>query len=229
MSNEEIDYWKEPEFDESQISSCCFAQSDFKIVFPDYRSSYLKQIWPKVTDLLKAKRIDCELNLIERYMFVKTTDKTYDPYIIIRARDFIKLLSRSVPLEKAKLILNDDMYCEIVKLSSFVSNKEKLIKRRQRLIGPDGSTLKAIEILTKCYVCLCGQTAAIIGPWKGLRKCYKLIVDAMKNFHPVYRLKELMIERELAKNPEMKDKDWSLYLPKFKKSLKPVGKRNSQS
>jgi ribosomal RNA assembly protein len=193
-------------------------ESSFATLFPKYREAYLRQVWPVVTRNLDQCGLACELNLVEGSMTVRTTKRTNDPFCILKARDLLKLLSRSLPVAQALKILQDDWQCDIVKIGGLVRNKERFVKRRQRLVGPDGSTLKALELLTGCYILVQGNTVSVMGnSWKGLKQARRVVVDCMKNVHPVYHLKRLMIEKELSKDPALADQDWSRFLPQFQK------------
>ena len=46
--------------------------------------------------------ISADIDYVEGSMTVATKREAWDPYMIVRARDMIKLLSRGVPMEQAK-------------------------------------------------------------------------------------------------------------------------------
>ena len=219
----EID-WSRP-FQKGDMKSKLLEESVFKVLFPHYREKYLSDNWEKIKGKLDPLGIKVEVDYKEGVLTVRTTDETWDPVAILRARDAMKLLARSVPIEQAFRVLQDGIDSRILIIGKNIRNQERFNKRRQRLLGPNGSTLKALELLTNCYILVQGHTVAIIGEARGIQDATRVVLDCMNNIHPVYHIKILMVKRELMSNPDMAHEDWDRYLPKIKKSVKQVKKQ----
>lgn len=198
----DVNHWEVQPWDDTTSSDALpggrlLEESSFATLFPKYREKYLREVWPLVTRSLSKHGIDCELNLVEGSMTVRTTRKTSDPYIIVKSRDLIKLLARSIPAPQALKILNDEYHCDIIKIGGLVRNKERFVKRRNRLIGPEGATLKALELLTQCYILVQGNTVSVMGSHKGESKSVFVFVFLCKHFTSIIitRTSILLIHR----------------------------------
>ena len=59
-------------------------------------------------------------------------------------------------LQRAVLILDDGLACDTIKVGNIMRNKDRFVKCLQHILEPGGSTLKAVELLTQCYILVQG-------------------------------------------------------------------------
>jgi ribosomal RNA assembly protein len=136
-------------------------------------------------------------------MTVRTIRKIYDPAVILNARDLIKLLTRSVSVSQTIKILEDEMTADIIKIRNLMRNKERFVKRRQRILNSNESTLKTLELLTQCYILIQKNTVSAMRSYKNLKKMRRVMKDCMTNIHSIYHIKELLIKQKLMKNSKL--------------------------
>jgi ribosomal RNA assembly protein len=176
----DVDKWKKEPFRREDLPGGSFLEeSSFATLFPKYREAYLREAWPLVTKALEQHGIACTLDLVEGCMTVNTTRRTFDPAVVLAARDLIRLLARSVPAPEAIKVLRDDVFCDVVKIRGLVRNRDKFVKRRQRLLGPGGSTLKALCLLTDTYILIQGSTVSVMGGIRGIKDVRLVVEETM--------------------------------------------------
>lgn len=108
-----------------------------------------------------------------------------DPFLAIKARDFVHAVGRGFNPEIAFLLLDEDIYLEIINLKVVLGdNPNKLNRYRGRIIGKDGKTRQVIEETTNTYVSVYGYTVAIIGSFDRLkvaREAVYMFLDGLRH------------------------------------------------
>ncbi|CAL2269721.1 unnamed protein product [Prunus armeniaca] len=75
--------------------------------------TYLQEAWPTVESALAEYGIICKLDLVFRYITIKTT-RTTDPDIIVKAKQLVELLPIRIPA--IRVVKLSDMHCDIIQL-----------------------------------------------------------------------------------------------------------------
>ena len=187
--------------------------SKFSITFPKYQEKNLMEKLFIIQRILRFYNINVDLKLKKCEIIISTTNQTTDPYSILNARDFLKLISRGVPIHQAAQIFDEHVFCDIIKISGFIRNKKIFLNRRKRIIGNNGSTVKVIELLTKSYILVQGNTVSCMGNFKNIKFCRKIIEDCMQNIHPYFHVRNLILRKKLIKSFTLKNKTWNSILP----------------
>ncbi|EPR79614.1 Ribosomal RNA assembly protein [Spraguea lophii 42_110] len=194
--------------------------TSFSILFPSYRITYLQSILPDLTTLLSSYFISTKL--VDTELTITTMPQIEDLYMIIRARDMVQAISRGVLLETAKALLDEKNHIvsNIINIKKMVPQDSVFINRRDRLLGPNNNTLKAIKLLTKTEITVKGKSVTIIGKYTGVEEATKIVIQTMNNIHPIYQIKYLMAKKQLSMDKNKENEDWKKFLPEIKKKIK---------
>lgn len=204
----------EKPFDESKIKHPFIEVSTFETLFPRHREQYLKSIETYAVKACEEKKIKFEIDYNSQTMRVFTTNKTRDPYVIVKASEMIQLLGRGVSLENAVRILEDGVACEILPTKILCANEKVFEGRKHRLANP--KILKSLELITKTHVLVSNKTVCIVGEYRGVYEAKDVVIKCFENVHPAFELKRLIIKKKLARNNQ--EGDWERFLPVIKKS-----------
>lgn len=80
------------------------------------------------------------------------------------AVDVVKAVGRGFSPDKALLLIQENMYLEILPLPDVVGGSSKqYLRLKGRVIGREGKVRKKLEEFTGCFVSVYGKTVSIIG------------------------------------------------------------------
>ncbi|NHJ04680.1 MAG: RNA-processing protein [Candidatus Heimdallarchaeota archaeon] len=129
--------------------------------------------------------VDLEIDSESGDVIIIAKPDIEDPFLAIKARDFVHAVGRGFNPTAAFSLLDEDIYLEIINMKVIVGDNPSKIQRfRGRIIGREGRTRKVIEETTGTRIVVYGNTVSIIGQFERLRvarEAIHLILDGSKH------------------------------------------------
>ncbi len=104
------------------------------------------------------EQTNCKLNIDSKEGDVIVSGK--DGISLFTAKEIIRAISRGFVPEKAFLLLNQDYQLEVIDISDYAKNLDRV---KARIIGTGGKARKTMEDLTGCYISVYGKTISVLG------------------------------------------------------------------
>ncbi|KAF5140662.1 rna-binding protein [Vairimorpha ceranae] len=208
-------------FDEKDFKNSFKEINKFLVYYPKYRDKYIEQVSKYIIKALENKKLSCNIDSVERSIEVFTHTNTRDPFIFVKGCDFIRLVAKNVDVETAMKVLEDEYCGEIIEIRKMVKSEKVFTKRRDRLIGKNSMVLKALKMISKCYIYITGKHIGVVGSYDGLTVVKQIVYDCIaNNKHPIYEIKKLIVKNQLGEDKEMENEDWKRHIPDYKKRRK---------
>ena len=154
----------------------------------------------------KATNTTLDIDSETGEVVVENTKDSEDPSGAWVASSIVRAVGRGFNPWKAMRLLDEDMYLEMIDLSTFVGTAKNALQRvRGRVIGKDGKARQIIEQVTGTYISVYGKTVAIIGYLEELRVARDAITMLIEGtaHGPVYTY--LQTQKRYLKRGEHED------------------------
>ncbi|NHJ47308.1 MAG: RNA-processing protein [Asgard group archaeon] len=145
--------------------------SRFIVTIPQVRIGALIGPAGRVKNRLEEMAgVDLDIDSATGEVIISSKPDMADPFLVIKARDFVHAVGRGFNPQIAFILLDEEMYLEIINMKLVLgTNPNKLQRFRGRLIGREGRTRKIIEEATGTRIVVFGNTVGIIGQYERIR------------------------------------------------------------
>ncbi|KZX14376.1 KH domain-containing protein [Methanobrevibacter filiformis] len=100
----------------------------------------------------------------EGTVMISSDENMEDPLGVWKANHIVKAIGRGFSPENAIRLGDDDIYLEVIKLTSYVGKSKKAMARQKgRIIGKDGKTREIIINMAEVAMAIYGKTVSFIG------------------------------------------------------------------